>query len=223
MLKNKTLPSLLSCLCLLTVAQVRANHVDFMTDGTFSQVGPGSVDGTGTAANILGMIRHVTLTGGSASLAAGGPLNFIAGAAGTMLTLGYGTPFSGGAFTANFVNPGTNNWNSIVVSLTSFSAGATGVLNLRVDSGGTQFSFAPQTVTGPGNYVFFYSQNVGGTINFQAINGVQASLTSNTAGASYSLAGVTRVNSIPEPSSVVLAILGGLGALVVLRRRTLSA
>ncbi len=221
MIKSKLILSLLAATCCFALPQVRANHVDFMTDGVFNLTGPGNQAVTGAAANILGTVRNVTINGGTASLAAGGPLMFSAGAGPTALTLGYGTPFGGGAFTANFINPGTNNWNSIVVSLSNVSIGANAALSLTVDSGGNQFTFASQTVNAAGNYTFFYSQ-APGTINFLSINGLQANLNTAIGTSSYSISGITRVNSVPEPSTVALAAIGALGAIVLFRRRRLA-
>ncbi|MGI8820851.1 MAG: PEP-CTERM sorting domain-containing protein [Chthoniobacterales bacterium] len=223
MIPRKSIFGLLSLLCCLALSQARANHVDFMTDGAFIQSGPGSQVATGSAANILGTMRRITITAGSASLTAGGPLNFMAGAGATNLTLGYGTPFGGGAFTANFINPGTNDWNSIVVSLSNVSPAAGGTLSLTVDNAGNQFTFASQPITGAGNYTFFYNQAAGSGVNFLSINGLQANLNNAAASSSYSLAGITRVNSVPEPGTMALAVLGSLfGGFALYRRRRLA-
>lgn len=217
MIKKTLLLALLSTLC-LGLQPARANHVDFMNDGVFTQMGAvTNRDIAGDPGNILGGIRDLSLTGGAASLSALGPLIFDAGATPTTLTLGYGAPFSGGAFTADFVNAGTNNWNSLVVTLVDASNGANGTLSLTVDSGGNQFTFASQNVTTGGSYTFFYSAAPG--INFQSINGVQLNLSSTVPSSSFSIGGITRVNSIPEPGTTALALAGGLGLLVLLRRR----
>ena len=147
MIKRTLFIALLFTSC-LSLRPAHANHVDFMNDGVFTQTGPVmNRDIPGATANILGGIRDLSLTAGSASLASLGPLIFNAGAGASTLTLGYGTPFSGGAFTADFINAGTNNWNSLVVTLVDVSNGANGTLSLTVDSGGNQFTFASQTVS----------------------------------------------------------------------------
>lgn len=218
MLKTKFALALLTGLCCLGLQQARANHVDFMTDGIFTQTGAGNQDVAGAAGNILGAIRDVTITGGSASLAGTGPLVFNSGVGASDLVLGYGTPFSGGAFTANFITNAGPNWDSISVSITNVSVGASASLSLTVDSGGNQFTFASQNVTAAGNYVFLYSQ-APGTINFASINGLRATLASGTPNSSYSIGGITRVTTVPEPSTWALAMGGGLSLLLLLRRR----
>ncbi|MDQ6655059.1 MAG: PEP-CTERM sorting domain-containing protein, partial [Verrucomicrobiota bacterium] len=75
-----------------------------------------------------------------------------------------------------------------------------------------------QSVTSAGNFTFLYSQ-APGTIDFTQINGVRATLTSSVANSSYSLGGITRVTTVPEPSTWALGIGGGLGLLLFVRRR----
>ncbi len=228
MIRNKFILTAAAALCFLGLQEVRANHVDFMTDGAFMQTGAGTQQVMGAQSNILGGIRNVAITGGTASLSAGGPLVFTSSAnpPGTTLTLGYGAPYGGaagtppsGSFPANFVTNSGPNWNSIVVSLSNVSMGATATLSLSVtDSNNNAFTFASQTVNAAGNYTFFYNQ-APGTINFQSISGVQTMLSTNVNSSSYSLSGITRVTSIPEPSSVTLAVAAGFGLLILLRRR----
>ncbi len=233
MIKNKFILTLAAGLCFLGLQEVRANHIDFTQDGAFTQTGPGSQSVMGAATNILGAARFVTVAGlnAAASSTAAGPLTFMSGASGGSLTLGYGTLYGGGAYSANYINPGTNNWDSIRVSLGSVTAGATGLVGLSVqDSTGATFTFASQALTGAGNYIFLHSAAPG--INFLAITGTQLTLSGVSANATVNFVvgngpaagpgGITRFTAVPEPGTVALSVIGGLGMLGLLRRRRLS-
>ncbi len=235
MIKNKFILTLAASLCFLGLQEVRANHIDFTQDGAFTQVGPGSQSVAGASTNILGSARFVTVAGmnASASSTAAGPLMFMSGASGGSLTLGYGTLYGGGAYTANYIIPPAGpNWNSIRVSLSSVSAGATGLVGLSVqDNTGATFTFASQALSGAGNYIFFHSAAPG--INFMSITGTQLTLSGVSANATVNFVvgngpaagpgGITRFTAVPEPGSVALSVIGGLGLLGgILRRRRLS-
>lgn len=244
MLKKNLALAILLGLTATGLQTARANHVDFMTDGEFNQVGNGTQAVPGPQSSILGGVRRVTVNDGGSGFPPSAflPNNstsifFNAERAGSSLTLGYGTPFGGsagdggpGSFPSNFVNNAGPNWDSIVVSLAQVNSLGADTFNLSVSSGGSQFSFAPQLITGAGAYTFFYSEAMGSGIDFTAIDGVRLVLTvggsqprpadaPNGGAFSFQLSGITRQTSVPEPSSIALMIAGGLGGLVMLLRR----
>ncbi len=230
MIKNKFITTLAAGLCFLGLQEVRANHIDFTQDGVFTQTGPGSQSVNGVGTNILGFSRFVTVAGANAaaSFAGAGPLTFTSGASGGSLTLGYGTLYGGGAYTANYINPGTNNWDSIRVSLAGVSAGTTGFVGLSVTDGTNTFTFAPRAITGAGDYIFFHSSAP--AVNFLSITGTQLTLNGISANSTITFVvgngpaagpgGLTRFTSpIPEPSTIALGVVGGLGLIGLVRRR----
>jgi hypothetical protein len=199
---------------LLAASLARADHVDRMVDGPFKQDGAGNQDAFGSPLNILGSIRDVTISSepfAGQVYAQQQPtrLLFEPGAVtGTnTLTLGYGLPFGGGSFTADFIQPGVTNWNSVVVRL-SVPIGASGTLTLTVNSGDRQFTFAPQKTpvqtsvfTEVDEYTFFYSEDGAKTVDFRSIDGVRLSFTTSSAEAPFSFKGIILANSAqPSPS-----------------------
>lgn len=199
---------------LLAASLARADHgyVDRMIDGPFKQQGAGNRDAFGDPANILGSIRDVTISsepfpGQVYAQQQPGRLLLETGAVtGTnTLTLGYGLPFGGGSFTADFIQPGA--WNSVVVRLAQ-PIGASGTLTLTVHSGGRQFMFAPQKTPVEtsisqvvNEYTFFYSEDAAKTVDFQSIDGVRLSFTTSSVEAPFSFKGIILANSAPPSPS----------------------
>ncbi len=198
---------------LLAASVARAEHVDRMIDAPFRQQGVGNQDASGSPANILGSVRDVTITTKStfAPLTAELRTKDVSFETGvptgdSTLTLGYGVPFGGGSFMADFVEPGSANWNSIVVRL-SIGISARGTLSLTVHSGGREFTFRPQnTPVGTDfsrvdEYTFFYSEDAAQTIDFRSIDGVRLSFTTISTEGLFRFKGIQLANSAPPSPS----------------------
>ena len=205
-----------------------ANHVDFITDAPFSLVSGAAGNSTivtGDPANILGAARFVGLDGiGVATLPTDGDrITFVADGAATgavTLTLDYGDfPGGNGPLNSDF----DTMWNFITVSFgepTLLTGPASLALTVVSSAGsGTVTSTLPTAFTG-GFANFAFSDPGFSAVDFLDVDRVTLGVTA-AAGSSISITSITReVNAIPEPASLAMVGLGGLGlGLVGLRRR----
>ena len=205
-----------------------ANHVDFIVDAPFSLVGGatgGSTIVTGDPANILGAARFVGVDGLSvATLPDGGDrISFVADGAATgavTLTLDYGD-FAGGNGPLN--SDFDTMWDFITVSFgdpTLLSGPASLALTVVSSAGsGTVTSVLPTAFSG-GFANFAFSDPGFSAVDFLDVDRVTLGVTT-APGSIISISSITReVNAVPEPASLAMVGLGGLGlGLVGLRRR----
>lgn len=192
-----------------------ANHVDFMTDGFFSLLGPGSTVVPGDSANILGGARFVGLSASdglsTASMLDGD--NFITydnDATGNgVLTLDYGD-FAGGNGPLN--SDFGSDWNFVAVQMLGVVGEGTMSLTFESDAGaGTS---AGVTVDSMGIYFFSFDDAAYDAVDFSDIDRVTLTLAGQSS-SEFLIQGITR-EVTPAPASAALL---GLGGLCAARRR----
>jgi hypothetical protein len=225
-------------LCVGTAAQSRANHIDFIVDGSFSPlvaVGSGSASDVqvGDGGNILGTEREITIdfgSGGSGVLVAAGPgLAAGAGAVGanTALELLFSNS-AGSAGTMSLMYDGVGSaglggldfdtaWDAITVGVSDIQ----GAGNLSVTVADTNANIGTLTtlISAANNYNFQFTDAAFAGVDFSLVDSVEVSFVTTIAGSDVNFSQITREVVIPEPTAVALGALGLIG-LAIGRRRS---
>ena len=221
---------------------VKADHIDYLTDGGFTLIASGGVSNsstqTGNPGNILGSEREVTidfLSGTSGFVSAfldapAGPTsppgddpmemlllsNSVNSAA--RYTLTYDGVGSAGLGGVDLTNGGA--FDSVDVNFSGVQGSGDLMVSFTDTMGNTGSSNL--TVNSAGTYSFAFSDSAYSGIDFTSIDSVVVVLETDATASDFAISEITRGAAVPEPSSIALTFLGA-GCLLAARRRKVTA